>query len=90
MIWLKISLILFGCITCLPPSWFLDWDGETPGSWGALRGWLQQFEAIRPLYDGDFFTLTPFSLSEFDWIGWQFHRDDLQRGMLQVNCGSGE
>lgn len=62
-------------------------DNSTPPTsrwWGRLRGWLQQYEAVRPLYDGDFYQLTPFSLSTFDWIAWQLQRPDLGHGMLQI------
>ena len=67
-------------------AFIYDWaDNSTAASWwGTLRGWLQQYEAVRPLYDGDFYQLTPLSLSTFDWIAWQLHRAELGHGMLQI------
>ena len=55
-----------------------------PEWWGQLRHWLSEFHRVRPLYDGDFFPLTDFTLSSFDWIGWQLHRGDIGHGMLQL------
>ena len=56
-----------------PPAW-----------WPRLRGWVSQYKGVRALYDGDFYALTPLSLSDYDWIGFQFHRADLNRGVLQI------
>ena len=60
-----------------------DWDGDDGAEWWSrLRGWLEIYEQLRPLYDGDFYPLTAYSLSSFDWLGWQLHRGDLKKGML--------
>ena len=62
-----------------------DWDGDDGAEWWSrLRGWLEIYEQLRPLYDGDFYPLTAYSLSSFDWLGWQLHRGDLKKGMLQL------
>jgi alpha-galactosidase len=50
----------------------------------ALRKHLESYLKIRPLYTGDYFPLTPHSLDTTSWIAWQFHRADLNEGVIQV------
>ena len=33
---------------------------------------------------GDYYPLTPYSLENTSWLGWQFDRPDLGTGMVQV------
>jgi len=40
---------------------------------------VERYKLIRPLLSGDFYPLTPCSLIE-PWIGYQFHRSDLDKG----------
>ncbi len=42
------------------------------------------FKAVRHLFDGDYFPLTPYTERSDRWIGWQFHREDLNEGMAVV------
>ena len=35
-------------------------------------------------FSGDYYPLTPYTLSEKDWIAWQFHRPEPGQGMLQA------
>jgi alpha-galactosidase len=50
------------------------------------KEWLE----IGPDYYGDFYPLTEYTLSQEDWIGWQFHRPEAGEGFVQVfrreNC----
>jgi len=39
---------------------------------------------IAPLFFGDFYPLTPYTLSEDQWMAWQFDRPDLGEGVVQV------
>ena len=45
---------------------------------------LASFKAVRHLFDGDFFPLTPYSPNPAYWLGWQFHRDDLDEGVAVI------
>ena len=44
---------------------------------------VQRYKNIRPLLSGDFYPLTPCSLEEA-WIGYQFHRVDLDEGFALI------
>ncbi len=45
---------------------------------------LQQYRALQPCFLGDYYPLTPYSQAVDVWLGWQFHRDDLAAGLVQV------
>jgi alpha-galactosidase len=45
---------------------------------------IASFKAVRHLFDGDFFPLTPYSPNPVYWLGWQFHRDDLNEGVVLI------
>ena len=45
----------------------------------SARRQVQLYKRIRPLLKGDFYPLTPCSLTS-PWLGYQFHRGDLDRG----------
>ncbi len=49
-----------------------------------VREWLGIFKDIRHLTEGDFYALTEYSLSRETWCAMQFHRPDLERGLLAV------
>jgi alpha-galactosidase len=57
---------------------------RNPKAVAALRKHLDSFLKVRPLYTGDFYPLTPHSLDKDGWIAWQFHRADLNEGVIQV------
>jgi hypothetical protein len=43
---------------------------------------IAEFKSLRHLAVGDFYPLTDYSLGPKEWIGYQFHRDDLGEGMV--------
>jgi alpha-galactosidase len=45
---------------------------------------IASFKAVRHLFEGDFFPLTAYTRAPDAWIGWQFHRDDVDEGMAVV------
>lgn len=47
-------------------------------------GLLKEYLAVKPLFEGDFYPLTPYSLEENTWIAWQYDRPDLQKGVVQA------
>ena len=57
---------------------------RNPKAVAALRKHLDSFLKVRPLYTGDFYPLTPHSLDKDGWIAWQFHRTDLNAGVIQA------
>ena len=49
-----------------------------------LRTLIDGWRSISRYYYGDYYPLTPYSLSDAQWMGWQFHDPDKQEGMIQV------
>lgn len=43
---------------------------------------IREFKAVRHLTSGDFYPLLPYTLEADQWIGYQFHRDDLDDGLV--------
>jgi alpha-galactosidase len=78
------------------PYTFLSGMGETavyffPGfgnpndpSWAPGREMVNFYKSIRLFYLGDFYPLTPYSVSTSDWIGYQFDRPDLDGGLVHA------
>jgi alpha-galactosidase len=52
--------------------------------YAALRGLFRQWQEISPLYYGDFYPLTPYSLDPGNWMAWQFNRPEQGDGMVQI------
>jgi alpha-galactosidase len=44
----------------------------------------QEWLDIAPNYWGDYYPLTDYTLSQKDWIAWQFHRPDSKAGFVQA------
>lgn len=49
-----------------------------------LRRYYDDWKQAAPFFYGDFYPLTPYTLEEKDWIGWQFDLPEENKGMLQV------
>ncbi len=47
-----------------------------------IRNLVAQWRGVGELFGGDYYPLTPYSLENDAWIGWQFHRPDLEKGMV--------
>ena len=61
------------------------WDARrTDLNYDELRRLTSQWRAVADCYAGDYYPLTDYSLNRTDWIGWQFHRPDTGKGMVQV------
>ena len=52
--------------------------------WEIYRRLEDDWRSVAPYMLGDFYPLTPYSLDEGVWIAWQFHRVDLDGGVVQV------
>lgn len=61
------------------------WDARrTDLDYDEFRRLTSQWKQIAPNYAGDFYPLTPYSLANDIWIGWQFDRPESGEGMVQV------
>jgi alpha-galactosidase len=45
---------------------------------------LRLYGDVKPYFLGDYYPLTEYSQAEDAWVAWQFHRDDLGAGLVQV------
>ena len=52
--------------------------------WNLARKLIAEWRRIAPMMLGDYYPLTPYSLANDAWIGWQFDRPEQGDGMLQV------
>jgi alpha-galactosidase len=69
----------------LCPHYTACWDQRDANiDWANLRRITDQWKAFAPYYYGDYYPLTGYSLDNDQWIAWQFHRADLDEGMVQV------
>jgi alpha-galactosidase len=50
----------------------------------ALKSLIAQWRQVAPYYYGDFFPLTPYSISEATWMGWQLNQTDGRAGTVQA------
>ena len=55
-----------------------------PAGWKNINDFLNQYRAIRPLFQGDFYTLSPYSTGQDAWLAFQFNRPDLKEGVVQL------
>ncbi|MBI5094738.1 MAG: alpha-galactosidase [Candidatus Hydrogenedentes bacterium] len=53
-------------------------------AWKSVKDFLEHYQAIRPLFQGDFYTLSPYSTDQKAWLAFQFDRPDLKAGVVQV------
>ena len=61
----------------------LRWDPYAPDLPVAqAQRLIDEFKRLRPYFYGDFYPLTPHSVSDDDWMAYQFHRPDLNQGMM--------
>lgn len=69
----------------LCPHFTACWDQRDDKiDWAGIKQIMDQWKAVAPNYYGDYYPLTPYTLDNTDWIGWQFHRPEAARGMVQV------
>jgi len=61
------------------------WDVRRPDlDYAALRRLVGQWREVAPCFSGDYYPLTPYARGEEAWIAWQFHRLDLELGVVQA------
>ena len=59
-------------------------EGAGTVDWAAMRRRFADWKQVADLFLGDYYPLLPYTLSERDWIAWQFHRPEAGDGMVQV------
>ena len=52
-----------------------------PFPWDTARKLIEEYKRIRHLFYGDFYPLTPYSISHDTWLAYQFHKEDSGQGM---------
>jgi alpha-galactosidase len=57
---------------------------RTDVSYDGVRKRIAEWRDTADLLFGDYWPLTPYSLGDDVWLGWQFDRADLGRGMVQA------
>ena len=61
------------------------WDVRVKDAdYDLMRRLSEQFRQVANCYLGDYYPLTPYSLETTAWMGWQFDRPELGRGLVQV------
>jgi alpha-galactosidase len=55
-----------------------------PNSLDAARPLLEQYAAIRHLYQAEYYPLTPYSLQRGVWMAWQFDQPATGEGLVQA------
>lgn len=52
--------------------------------WQQLKQYIEQFVAFRPLYEGDFYPLTPYTLDTNQILAWQYDHPENSAGLVQA------
>jgi alpha-galactosidase len=61
------------------------WDVRVrDADYDLMRRLCEQFRQVADCYLGDYYPLTPYTLENTSWLGWQFDRPDRGQGMVQV------
>ena len=58
--------------------------GADKVDWAMFRRRIDDWKQVAEDFYGDYYPLTPYTLSEKDWIAWQFHRPEAGQGMIQA------
>ncbi|WP_165226234.1 alpha-galactosidase [Aquisphaera insulae] len=61
-----------------------DYGSEDPETWKSIARTVDESRSLRPIYSGDFYPLSRWSIKDDDWIAWQFDRPDLGEGLVQA------
>ncbi|MGD0093780.1 MAG: alpha-galactosidase [Planctomycetota bacterium] len=58
--------------------------GAAKVDWAAFRRRIEDWKKVAGFFYGDYYPLTPYSLSESAWIAWQFNQPGTEAGMIQA------
>jgi len=69
--------------SCLGGSLCLGWDPRCDGfPLEKARNFVDQYKKLRMLMLGDFYPILDYSIQEESSLGFQFHREDINQGMV--------
>ncbi|MCP4639871.1 MAG: hypothetical protein GY851_05535 [bacterium] len=69
----------------LGPDFIACWDmREENLDYARLKEIVDRWKAYIPCYLGDYYPITPYTLSDQDWIAWQFDRAETNQGVVQA------
>jgi alpha-galactosidase len=72
-------------LSVLCPNFIACWDMRRDDlDYENFRRIIDRWKGFGPAYFGDYYPLTPYSLSEDQWIAWQFNRSDTGSGLVQA------
>jgi alpha-galactosidase len=67
------------------PAYRLGWDaGRRDIDHRLLNRTVEDFRRVEKYLLGDFYPLTPYSLTDNVWMAWQFDRPELGEGVVQA------
>ena len=64
--------------------WAGDLYASNPSAWTKAAELLTKYKAIKGLYTGEFYPLTPYSTDNNVWMAWQYKRPSVGDGMVQA------
>jgi len=71
--------------SCIFPASRIGWDARNPDlDYALLRRMIEECREVQSYMTGDFHPLTPYSLAADAWAAWQWHRPDLDAGVIQA------
>lgn len=62
----------------------MNWLGTDESDWERWKSLMAMVSELRDIYEGDFYPLTEWSISEDDLAAWMYHRPDTGRAVVQV------
>ena len=72
-------------LSVLCPHFTACWDmRDEKLDYGALSTLVARWKEFAPLFMGDYYPLSPYTLAKEDWMAWQFHDAAKDRGMVQA------
>jgi alpha-galactosidase len=79
----------------LSTSMIAEWNVTDPDfDFELAKQHIDLFYKTRELFYGNYYPLTPYSIKETVWLAYQFHRDDLNKGVVfafrRPNCKKNE
>jgi alpha-galactosidase len=71
--------------SCIFPASRVGLDTRQPGTdYDFLKRMIAECREVQGFQMGDFHPLTPYSLADDVWVAWQWHRPDLDAGVVQA------
>ena len=77
--------LVYSVRSYLSPAFGFCADVRKPGvDWASVRRIAAHWRRVAPLFLGDYYPLTPYSLDPTLWLAWQFDRPETGEGMVQA------